>query len=430
MQLILTAGYTALFLWIIRRSQFFQLQGLPAYFSGGLFVLKVISGCILGYIYTYHYTDRGTSDTIKFFNDSGILFDSLFSRPYDFFRMLTGIGGNAPELRHYYEEMATWLNRDVLFNDNKTIIRVNTVFRFFSLGNYFVHVVFINFLSLTGLIALLKIFLDYCSDRKLEVAILTMMLPSVLFWGSGLLKDGLLIFVFGSLCYIIHRIGLTGFNRKKIISLLLMLFSLLFIKLYVMIIIFPGMMVWLWSRNRSSMAMVIAFVIVYALYFTAAFNIDKINEKYDVADIIYYKQVNFYVQAEENKAGSVIEIPRLEPGIKSIVMNAPAAFFTTLLRPFVTDAKGNKLILISAIENVFILLILLAGIITVKRKPGDGFILFCSTYLFLLFVLIGLITPVLGALVRYRVPGLPILMFLVVYFSGLPKIIPEARGKS
>ena len=44
--------------------------------------------------------------------------------------MFTGIGGNDPELRHYYESMNAWLNKDVLFNDNKTIIRLNTFFRF------------------------------------------------------------------------------------------------------------------------------------------------------------------------------------------------------------------------------------------------------------------------------------------------------------
>ena len=141
--------------------RFFKIDGLPDYFAPALFVVKVIAGCILGWIYTYYYTDRGTSDSLKFFNDSGLLFDTLKTNFHDFIRMLTGIDGNAPELRHYYEQMETWLNRDVLFNDNKTIIRVNTIFRFFSMGYYYVHVVFINFLALTGLFALLRIFTDY-----------------------------------------------------------------------------------------------------------------------------------------------------------------------------------------------------------------------------------------------------------------------------
>lgn len=430
MQPILVIGYCALFVLLIRRLQFFRIEGLPAYFSGVLFLIKVIAGCILGWIYTYYYTDKGTSDSLKFFNDSGLLFDTLHTNFKDFISMLTGIDGNAPELRHYYENMATWLNRDVLFNDNKTIIRVNTLFRFFSLGHYYVHVVFINFLSLTGMIALLKIFTDYCSEKKLLVGLLTMCLPSVLFWGSGLLKDPLLIFVFGLLCYTIYKIQMAGFSRKRMALFLLLLVGLMFIKLYVLLIIFPGILVWMFSRNWSTRRTAVIMLTAYVIYFAAAFNVHHVNKTYNVSEIIYYKQVNFYRQAEYYGARSLIEIPRIEPTVSSLIKNAPPAFATTLFRPTPIDAKANPLILLSAIENVFLVLILLLGIYYFRKKPGDGFLLFCAIFLFLLFALIGLITPVLGALVRYRMPGLPFLMFLTLYYSDLPPLFTSGRNKS
>jgi hypothetical protein len=298
------------------------------------------------------------------------------------------------------------------------------------MGYYYVHVDFINFLSLIGLTGLLRIFTFYCTDRKREVAVLSMLLPSVLFWGSGLLKDPLLIFVFGSLCYTIFKIHQSGPTKNRLLLAFILLVGLMFIKLYVLLIVFPGVLVWLLSRKMNSSKTALLFLGAYTIYFSAAFNFYRVNEKYNVAEIIYYKQRNFYNMAEFYGAKSVIEIPRLEPNAFSILKNSPVAFFTTIIRPFVTDVKGNPLILMSAIENILILVILLLGLFYLRKKPGDSFLLFCSIYLFLLYVLIGLITPVLGAMVRYRVPGLPFLMFLIVYYSDFPDLIPKRFKKA
>ncbi len=150
MEIFLVVAYVFLFIFILRKAAFFKTEGLPTYFPAAIFVLKVFSGCALGLVYTYYYTDQTTTDTFKFFKDSGILFESMKHHPSDFLRMLTGIGADAPELRPYYEKMNTWLNTDVLFNDNKTVVRINTLFRFFSLGHYYVHVVFVNVISFIG----------------------------------------------------------------------------------------------------------------------------------------------------------------------------------------------------------------------------------------------------------------------------------------
>ena len=128
--------------------------------------------------------------------------------------MLTGIDGKAPELFPYYEQMNSWLNASPVYNDNRTIIRLNAFFRFFSLGHYYVHVVFINFLSFTGLFCLYKSFLNYLPEKKTELLFLTFLMPSMMFWGSGLLKDGLLISGFGIFIYSLKILEIL--KKKKI----------------------------------------------------------------------------------------------------------------------------------------------------------------------------------------------------------------------
>lgn len=417
----LVPGYVALFVWLIGRSGFFAATGVPVRWFQGVFLLKVLAGCVLGWLYTYHYTDRTTSDTFKFFDDSGILFSALTERPWDFFRMFTGIGGNDPELRHYYESMNAWLNKDVLFNDNKTIIRLNTFFRFFSMGNYYVHVVFINFLSLTGLTGLYRSFTSTLPGRGRILFVTTFLLPSVVFWGSGLLKDGLLLFALGTLVYVYRQLMLGDRRWSRLALFGISFLLLLFTKFYVIVTITPGLIAWWMSRGKSLGGALLRFGAVYGVFFVLAFNLHRIVPAYKLADIIYYKQQNFYVLAEMTKAKSVIRAPEFYATGWSLAAHAPLGFLTTLLRPTVFDAQGNLLVMASAIENALLLVLMLVLLARPRRVEPTAlsFVLFAGIYVLLLYSLIGLITPILGAMVRYKVVGMPFLFFVLVAFSSV-----------
>ncbi len=416
MEWILVAAYTFLFIALILKLPGFEIAGIPRFWLIAAFCLKVVAGISLGLIYTYFYTDKGTADTFKFFDDSRILFNSIFTKPYDFIRMFTGIGGNHPELRNYYVQMSAWLNTDVMFNDNKTIIRINTLFRFFSLGKYYVHVVFINFISFLGLVLLLKTFLRHLPSASRLLFLTTFLLPSVLFWGSGLLKDGLLLFALGLSLESFNRLLYDKFKIRALVLLLMGLVLLIFTKPYVILAIFPGMIAWYWSKNNQGWIVVTKFCASYLIYFIIVFNIHLLLPKYNVAEIIYWKQKNFQVLAELTNAKSVFRIPELKFGVWSILQNSPVAFFNTLLRPFPGDVKGNMLILASAIENLLILSVAVMAFFFRKkeRQPIRALTVFSLFFVVMIFVLSGLITPILGALVRYRVPALPFLLFVFI----------------
>src|SRR5688500_16462932 len=104
---------------------FFSVPGIRLQTFQAAFVIKLIAGISLGLIYTFYYTNRLTADTFKFFDDSGILFDSIYENPYDFFRMLTGINSEDPELQGYYDRMTNWYDTFSPFNDNRAMIRLN-----------------------------------------------------------------------------------------------------------------------------------------------------------------------------------------------------------------------------------------------------------------------------------------------------------------
>jgi hypothetical protein len=66
------------------------------------------------------------------------------------------------------------------------------------------------------------------------------------------------------------------------------------------------------------------------------------------------------------------------------------------------------------------------------EKKYLSFFLFLLMFVLIVYSLIGLTTPVLGTLVRYRVPALPFYMmlcFLMIDYERLKRILNETFAK-
>jgi hypothetical protein len=424
--LILVLAYSALFIQVIRRNGFFRLENIPTTWLQIAFLAKVIAGSCLGWLYFSYYHDEHTGDTIKFFRDSEILFNTIHTNPRHFFMMFTGIGGSSPELRHYYESMSAWLNNDVLFNDNKTIIRLNTLFRFLSCGQYYVHVVFINFISFTGLICLFKLFSKAMQGGNKLYFIVLFFYPSLLLWGSGLLKDGLLLFALGVL--LLHFDYFISGERGiiKMIALGFSMVLLLFTKFYVIAAVFPGLLAWHFSKQTTGTKTALIFLLTYCIFIFIGFNIYRLYPVFDLAEILYWKQHNFFTLANITGANSAIPIPELEHGSWSVMINAPGAFFRSLLRPGLTDNLHHPFILMAAIENAMMMLFFIILLVFFRIRPINTLTplqAFCLAVTIVIFTLIGLITPILGALVRYKVVVFPFLAYAVMKNCDTKRIL-------
>ncbi|MBK9320090.1 MAG: hypothetical protein IPM91_15705 [Bacteroidetes bacterium] len=134
--------------------------------------------------------------------------------------------------------------------------------------------------------------------------------------------------------------------------------------------------------------------------------------------LISQKQAEFYFVAETEQAKSVVEVNRIQPEWWSLISEAPGAFGRTLLLPMPRHAN-NFLMWFSVAENIFILLLMVFMLINMKGvliKNMSTFVI--SSFLFgvSIFMLSGLVTPIIGALVRYKVPGLPFIIFPFTIF--------------
>lgn len=422
--ILLSIVYIVIFIWIIKKSRFYQFDQYPFWVIAGLFLIKILSGIILIYFYTYYYTDRITSDIFKYFDDGNILFSALKDNPIDYFRMLTGIGSDAPHLMSYYDEMGFWIKPfDYnLYNDNRTVIRFNALVRLISFGSIYVHNIFMNFLSFSGFIAILKVFASYFKKYKYILIFSIFLIPTTLFWSSGLLKEGILMFAFGMFFYYAISI-ISKFSFRKLIVLILMLLLLAISKFYVLVAAIPGFFTYWILKKSERKYLLLKFLLVHLIFLLLASNIHHIAPKYNVLKIVSLKQHDFEkMLSKAQNVGSYYNIPKLEPNLFSFIKNSPIAFWNTLTRPYITEVH-SPIALMSALENLFILLCIILTLAFFRKKYlNEPIIYFLVSFVIIQFVLCGLTTPVMGALVRYKMPALPFLFVLLMFFIDFDKL--------
>jgi hypothetical protein len=137
------------------------------------------------------------------------------------------------------------------------------------------------------------------------------------------------------------------------------------------------------------------------------------------------KQRDFIGLAKFMNSGRLINIPLLTPDVWSFIKHAPQAFFITMFRPFIFEAR-SVLILMAALENLIILAVLVLAVLFINFRDVNKSIFYaCMFAVIFMFVLTGLVTPVMGAMVRYKVPVLPFLMIMLIMLIDKEKMIKK-----
>jgi hypothetical protein len=108
----------------------------------------------------------------------------------------------------------------------------------------------------------------------------------------------------------------------------------------------------------------------------------------------------------------------IEPTVWGVIKAIPMSVFNVLFRPFFWEVN-NVLMLANSLENS--LLILLAVYCVCRRDKLSSstvnVIFFLLASVFTYYAVIGMVTPVLGNLVRYKAPLLPSLLAAIILMS-------------
>ncbi|MBW6497811.1 MAG: hypothetical protein K0B09_05455 [Bacteroidales bacterium] len=425
---MIEALYSLLWIYVLatalRHLPFFRnVPGLSYKTILFIFLLKVMAGAIFILIYTYYYESR-TADVYRYFNEGKVMFGALWRDPLDFLRMLTGIGADAPHLQSYYAKMPYWWDPELypVYNDNRIMIRYNAILNLLSFGKIHVNSVIANFISLAGFVAIYKFALNHIDKSKIAwLKYGIFLFPSLLFWGSGLIKEILLFPLLGFFVYFTDRL-IYGQRLKPWqyfgLATIVALFMLL--KVYVLLLLLPCLLAfYLSGKTKLRPGLVFLMVIAGAVMLVSITGL--LFPQLDPYSILAKRQ-NFYMRFSVFvSAGSLIHEVLLEPSLASIVSYIPHALFNVLFRPHLLDSF-NPIIMMAAMENLLILVMIgLMAYWSVKNKSMDRIVWLGIWFTLVLFVFIGITTQVYGTLVRFKIPALP---FLWMAFVDL---LPQKR---
>lgn len=110
-------------------------------------------------------------------------------------------------------------------------------------------------------------------------------------------------------------------------------------------------------------------------------------------------------------ANSVVLIKPFPPTFGGILNNIPSAILNVFIQPTLFGIK-NSWQLIAWLENSLVILLLVFAVLFFDKKiaKDNEVLLFCLLLGIIQFAEIGLVTPAIGAMVRYKVTALPFIV--------------------
>jgi len=271
-----------------------------------------------------------------------------------------------------------------------------------------------------GTIAIYKVVKQYFSKLKKTLLLFLFFLPSIFIWTSGVLKEGILILALGVMLYAINKVLDNSKRKQALVLVAVTLFLMLYIKFYVLVAFLPAMICFL-VAHLTKMKKVLVYGVLLSLFGVVVLNAKHIPPHVDLVKILERKQSDFKRLAEWQHAGSEFELTPIEPSFVGIVKVVPEGLLNCFIRPLLWNAKSS-LYYHAIFENIIVLMFLIGIALALFnreiyfREDAKNLIWFCFVFTLLLFVIIGITTPVTGALIRYKVPALPFLVVGCLYF--------------
>lgn len=408
----------AFFIALIYKWRFLQLESLNSKWLVFGFSIKFLMGIGLWFIYTYYYTYRTAADIYKYYDDAIIIFDLTKENWLLRFQFLSGFVFQDENYHAVLDQTQHWYrNVSEPFNDNPVIIRLNLFILLFSNGLFHIHTLIFSFLSFLGSAALFKFIKQFSAISPKVLFAILFLIPSIIFWNSGVLKEAWLFFCLGFFLLFFQNL-MQQFKMTHLFAFVVFAFLLFHIKTYILVGLIPGLLFlrlnFLFNWKNKILAFLILNIGIAILFLS--------NYHQKVFEIISQKRNDFIQLAIDSNARSLVDTSTYHT-YKAMLMDLPNAFFTTLFRPGIWEVSG-VFTFISSLENVILLGILLLPIFYF-RKPNPKaltLVLFSLTFVFILGIVIGLTTPVLGAIVRYKIPILPFYLISVLTFVDFKRI--------
>lgn len=385
--------------WVLLRLPFVKGSGIPPGELAIFFLIRLISGIVLGWITLNFYpggndywglNEQGINEHHFLVNDPIGFFRDLFHSNYGNYSGLFGAVGT------YWNDL-----KNILLGKFLAFCNILTN------GNYYLNSIVWNTIGFMGSVAFYRGWQVIRPQSKRAAKLAAFLIPSTIYFSSGIHKDLIIFSLLGLFFFCMVNLG-EGKKGKYLLFLLISGVLIFLIRNFLAVVLFPLGILYILIKRRKlnpcfvyGSAIILGFTLLIMLYIS--------GPKFSVFRIIAERQEDF---TELPAAGSDIHKQKLTAKPIAFLQNLPFALKDGFLEPLVWNSPFS--LLGFAIEWMIIWGLFIFSLIKWKNTVSGSdptLLLFSWLLCFTLFLITGFIVNNLGAIVRYRSIFLPLLTF-------------------
>ena len=412
---------------------------LRKYFKWSL-LFKLLAGIGFALIYDFYYGRAG--DTFTYFANACRMGDVLFKDPITFFKLLIGYydKSNVHEINHTLGYMPNFRDPGLVFTH-----RLLSIFSIIGLKHYYLTIICLNVFLFVLNWKTFRYLSSVYTNYKEYMYLGFLLIPSVLFWNSGITKDS---FSFSFTILFVAYFHKIFFKKKfgilNIFKILFCIYIIISLKPYILYAAIVSGLLWIGFsytylvKNRILRVFVfpaLMFIIGIGGMWILSSVMGIVGGAYQNIDSMLGKAVVSQQDLKQDYyQGNSFDIGDYDPTLGGAASVTPAAIIAGLYRPFIWEAN-SVVMLLSGFENLILLLLTVYIIIragplqTIIHITKEPFLVFCLSFSLSMALGIGLSTSNFGALVRFKIPMLPFfLMMLLIIFYNVTKQKRELKA--
>lgn len=312
------------------------------------------------------------------------------------------------------------------------LIKVISALNLASLGSAWLNAVYLSLFGFVGCWQLVRnLPRTFPGTPVWATPVAFLLWPTVLYWTSGLTKESVLV---GALAWLTALVlgwvyGRWPVRAWSVVGATLLLIIGFKMRYFFAVLLFAALLGLVVIRAVEKLGVrrrVVQLVLLTLMVLGGSVVLSEVNTLFRFNRISSQLLRNYYSMLEQSRYKPHIEYGHLAPTWQSVATNAPAAVVNTLLRPWPWESpRWNYLA--ASLENILLLALLLTAVIAVARGRGGrlpfALVLVLVLYCLGLAVLLGLSTPNLGTLSRYRTVLLPFLLLLLLQNDYVRRVV-------
>jgi hypothetical protein len=411
------------------KQQRYKGTNFEAYFMPAL-VAKLIGAFLTALMYQYYY---GYGDTFWYYSGVRDIVDAFYNKGPDIaLEMILKSKNNLSEEAYYA------ISLDFVFNNYSMSLvpKIGSILSIPTFGSFLAASFGITLISFGGSWMLYRVFVDLYPHLHRNLAIAILFVPSLCFWGTGLMKDPLSL---GGVGMLIYGVYFTLYAPKKrnlfrsILILITGIFLSINVKFYVALAAVPAVALWLSLmyknkiQNKFLRQLSLPFLLIGGVLF-GFFALIQISKNISIEDLALEaaKTQWWIAYSTQRDGGTGYTLSSMDGSLGSLIRVMPEAINVSLFRPYLWEAR--KIVVIpSAIESFFTLILTFfvfykKGIWgTFKAIANNPTVIFCLTFAIVFAFAVGFTSMNFGALARYKIPLLPF------YFTAMVLLLDNVN---